>query len=62
MSTGTPTLSIPCALCEADLVAPAEPLLGELLPCTTCGGELEVVSVSPLEIAEAPPIQEDWGE
>ena len=40
----------------------AEVLEGELLICPDCGTELEVVSLNPPTLAEAPEVQEDWGE
>jgi alpha-aminoadipate carrier protein LysW len=35
---------------------------GEILICPECGVELEVLSVSPVEVAPAPEEKEDWGE
>jgi alpha-aminoadipate carrier protein LysW len=35
---------------------------GELLECPECGTELEVKSVAPVTLDEAPAAQEDWGE
>ena len=53
---------VKCPVCEADVKAESGVMLGELLNCGDCGTELEVTSLSPLEVAEAPEIQEDWGE
>lgn len=36
--------------------------LSELLPCPDCGTDLEVTSMDPLTLEEAPEEQEDWGE
>ncbi len=36
--------------------------LGELLTCPDCGSDLEIVSVSPVVLNEAPEEEEDWGE
>ena len=33
-----------------------------MVPCPDCGTELEVVSLNPITVAEAPEVQEDWGE
>lgn len=50
-----------CPECEAefDLEDVEE---GEIVDCPDCGVELEVISVSPLELALAPEEEEDWGE
>ncbi len=53
---------VQCVVCEGDVVLPAEVMEGELLTCPDCGTELEVVSLNPLTVAEAPEVQEDWGE
>lgn len=36
--------------------------LNEIIECAQCRSELEVVSVSPLLMAVAPEVEEDWGE
>ena len=53
---------VQCVVCEGDVMLPAEVMEGELLTCPDCGTELEVVSLNPLTVAEAPEVQEDWGE
>ena len=35
---------------------------GEVLTCPGCSAELEVVGINPLQLAEAPEVEEDWGE
>ncbi len=35
---------------------------GEIITCTDCGVELEVLSVAPLAVGLAPEEEEDWGE
>jgi len=54
--------SVKCPVCEADVKIESGVMLGELLSCADCGAELEVTSLSPLAVAEAPEVQEDWGE
>ncbi|MES2154765.1 MAG: lysine biosynthesis protein LysW [bacterium] len=50
-----------CTECAAAI--PATPTLpGEILDCPDCGAELEVRSLSPLVLALAPDVEEDWGE
>ncbi len=53
---------VQCVVCEGDVTLAAEVLEGELLICPDCGTELEVVSLNPPTLAEAPEVQEDWGE
>ena len=56
----TPT-SATCTECDARIQALVA-LPGEILDCPDCGAELEVRSVSPLVLALAPTVEEDWGE
>jgi alpha-aminoadipate carrier protein LysW len=57
----TPTLQAACTECDARITATVA-LPGEILDCPDCGAELEVRSVSPLVLAVAPTVEEDWGE
>ena len=50
-----------CTECAGTLRATVA-LPGEILDCGDCGAELEVRSVSPLTLALAPQVEEDWGE
>lgn len=50
-----------CPVCSA-LVQADNPVSGELLYCSGCSCELEVVSATPLQLQEAPSEGEDWGE
>jgi alpha-aminoadipate carrier protein LysW len=38
------------------------PLAGQVARCGDCGVELEVTATSPLTLALAPEVEEDWGE
>ncbi len=51
-----------CVICGATLTFNTALEEGELLECYDCGTELEVSSVSPLVLIEAPSEGEDWGE
>ncbi len=51
-----------CPVCEADVPLEADVVMGELIECPECGSELEVVSLEPVELDEAPEEEEDWGE
>ncbi|MCE7946927.1 MAG: lysine biosynthesis protein LysW [Chloroflexi bacterium CFX4] len=50
-----------CPECEATLTL-TDVLRGEIVTCTDCGAELEVIAVNPLQLEPAPMEQEDWGE
>ena len=50
-----------CPECAA-VITLENPERGEIVECSDCGVELEVISVEPLELAPAPEEEEDWGE
>jgi alpha-aminoadipate carrier protein LysW len=50
-----------CPLCATKIGGEGREL-SEVIICQGCDAELEVVAVSPLTIAEAPEVEEDWGE
>ena len=41
---------------------PADVEVGEIVDSPATGAELEVVSVDPVVLEEAPELEEDWGE
>ncbi|KAF0152604.1 MAG: lysine biosynthesis protein LysW [Ignavibacteria bacterium] len=51
-----------CPVCGIQIQLAADAIQGELIECTDCGTELEVVSVNPPQVKEAPQEEEDWGE
>ena len=51
-----------CPLCGAQIHEEENLILNELLICSTCGTELEVVSTDPLIVVEAQVEDEDWGQ
>ncbi len=51
-----------CPVCGAAIPRQRDMIVGELLECTDCGSELEVLSLDPFLIGEAPQEEEDWGE
>ena len=57
----TDPVNASCTECDARIPASVA-LPGEILDCPDCGAELEVRSVSPLVLALAPAVEEDWGE
>jgi len=53
---------IECMTCGAELNIKKGTELNEIIICTDCGAELEIVSLNPVKIAAAPKEEEDWGE
>jgi alpha-aminoadipate carrier protein LysW len=53
---------IECPECGSDVNLSDGVVENEILECTTCGVELEVVSLKPLKVELAPEEEEDWGE
>jgi alpha-aminoadipate carrier protein LysW len=51
-----------CPVCGADIKLEEGTEQGELLSCSECGTELEVLNIDPAEVTEAPQEEEDWGE
>lgn len=54
-------MTFTCPVCEAEIEL-QDVEEGEIATCQDCGSELEVVSLDPPELAEAPEEEEDWGE
>lgn len=54
-------LEATCPECEGPLTL-RDPLLGEIVPCPSCGADLELTSLEPLLLDLAPEEEEDWGE
>ena len=51
-----------CPVCDAAVPLTEDTVKGELITCSDCGVELEVISLDPPLLAEAPQEEEDWGE
>lgn len=51
-----------CVECGAELTLHENLEVGEIVDCSTCGAELEVVETGPVELDTAPELEEDWGE
>lgn len=51
-----------CPVCGAQIELEKGTVMGELLECQDCGTELEIVSLDPFKVHEAPQEEEDWGE
>jgi alpha-aminoadipate carrier protein LysW len=48
-----------CPVCGAEIKLPEDTVMGELLECSDCGTELEVVGINPFKLNEAPQEEED---
>ena len=57
---GTITAEDP--LTGEEIEIPEDVEVGEIVDSPATGAELEVVSVDPLTLEEAPELEEDWGE
>jgi alpha-aminoadipate carrier protein LysW len=51
-----------CPVCGTHLAMPSGIVENEIIDCGICSAELEVLSLNPLSVEEAPEEQEDWGE
>jgi alpha-aminoadipate carrier protein LysW len=51
-----------CVICGYTLELTSNIEVGEIIECRDCGTELEVSSITPLMLIEAPVEGEDWGE
>ena len=51
-----------CPVCDAEVHLQGTTMLSELVVCDSCSCMLEVRSLDPIQLAEAPQEQEDWGE
>ncbi len=50
-----------CPECDAELEI-NDVIQGEIIVCSDCGVDLEVISLEPLTVELAPMEEEDWGE
>ena len=51
-----------CPVCAAEVKLPGDTIVSEIVECPDCGTELEVMSIDPPKLAEAPEEEEEWGE
>lgn len=62
MTTTNPHVTTACPECDDTVSFDRAPLNGQIARCNGCGVELEVTSLSPLQLEVAPEVEEDWGE
>lgn len=60
-SVDTVTADAECPECYARLGL-ERVMLSEIVPCTECGADLELIRMHPPQLALAPEEAEDWGE
>lgn len=51
-----------CPECGIDVDLGEDVMLNEIMQCSDCGIELEVVNLDPATLETAPEEEEDWGE
>jgi alpha-aminoadipate carrier protein LysW len=51
-----------CPICDGSVATDDSTVVGELIECADCCGELVVTSLAPISFEEAPTVEEDWGE
>ncbi|MEK6575445.1 MAG: lysine biosynthesis protein LysW [Chloroflexota bacterium] len=51
-----------CPECEGALTLGGDVQAGEIVVCSDCGVDLEVINLAPLSLSLAPQEAEDWGE
>jgi len=51
-----------CIECGAEMSLHDGLEVGEIVDCSTCGAELEVIATDPVDLDTAPELEEDWGE
>ncbi len=54
--------TVTCPECDAQVELTAGTEVGEILVCSDCGVDLEVMTLDPASVQLAPMEQEDWGE
>jgi alpha-aminoadipate carrier protein LysW len=58
----SPPASARCPTCDGEVPFDASVVVSELVACRECGTDLEVTSVNPPAVVEAPMEEEDWGQ
>jgi alpha-aminoadipate carrier protein LysW len=58
----TETITATDPITGEEIELPADVEVGEIVDSPVSGAELEVVSLDPVVLEEAPELEEDWGE
>jgi alpha-aminoadipate carrier protein LysW len=56
------TITAEDPLTGEEIEIPADVEVGEIVDSPATGAELEVISIDPVVLEEAPELEEDWGE
>jgi len=56
------TITAEDPLTGEEIEIPADVEVGEIVDSPATGAELEVISIDPVTLEEAPELEEDWGE
>ena len=51
-----------CPVCGGAVSLGPDTVISELIDCGECASELEVITLDPPRLEEAPEVAEDWGE
>jgi alpha-aminoadipate carrier protein LysW len=62
MTSDTDTLTAEDPITGEEIEIPADVEVGEIIDSPVTGTELEVISLDPAVLEEAPELEEDWGE
>ncbi len=62
MTNDTDALIAEDPITGEEIELPADVEVGEIIDSPVTGAELEVISLDPLVLEEAPELEEDWGE
>ncbi|WP_434521050.1 lysine biosynthesis protein LysW [Halorubrum sp. AS12] len=62
MTSDTDTLTAEDPITGEEIEIPADVEVGEIIDSPVTGSELEVISLDPVVLEEAPELEEDWGE
>ncbi len=62
MTSDTETLLAEDPITGEEIELPGDVEVGEIIDSPVTGAELEVISLDPVVLEEAPELEEDWGE
>ncbi|QZA88309.1 lysine biosynthesis protein LysW [Salinarchaeum sp. IM2453] len=62
MTTNEDTITAEDPITGEEIELPADLEVGQIVDSPVTGAELEVISTDPIELEEAPDLEEDWGE
>lgn len=57
-----PPMNATCPACDANISLSSDAVEGEIISCSDCGADLQLVDLDPPMLELAPEVAEDWGE